>query len=70
MSSSVVHIVDHGLYAYAESVICGPHGFREDLLRFIMYRALYKHMTPMGCLDPRDLIGRIYVGDYYTLLRK
>ena len=37
--------------------------------------SLYKHMTPgwgggsgFANLDPRGLIGRIYVGDHYTLL--
>ena len=34
------------------------------------YKALYKHMTPLGVdnLDPRGLIGRIYVGDHKTVL--
>ena len=41
---------------------CGPHGFREE-----------KSMganDPWGVasLDPRGLVGRIYVGDHLTLL--
>ena len=31
--------------------------------------ALYKHMNPgTANLDPRGLIGGIYIGDHYTLL--
>ena len=37
---------------------------------FFSYIALYKHMTPgvWPIWTPRGLSGRIYVGDYYTLL--
>ena len=43
---------------------------RRRLLKVISYIALYIHMTPWGVasLEPRDLIGRIHVGDHYTLL--
>ena len=36
----------------------------------LCYIALYIHMTHWGVasLEPRGLIGRIYVGDHYTLL--
>ena len=42
----------------------------EKIFKVISYIALYIHMTPCGVasLEPRGLIGRIYVGDHYTLL--
>ena len=38
--------------------------------RFFSYIALYIHMTPwdVASLEPRGLIGRIYIRDHYTLL--
>ena len=48
---------------------CGPHGFREDFLRFSYYKSMGAN-DPRGManLDPRGFIGRIYVGDHQTLL--
>ena len=43
---------------------------RRRFLKVISYIALYIHMIPWGVfsLEPRGLSGRIYVGDYHTLL--
>ena len=43
---------------------------KKIFLMFFSYIALYIHMTPWGLasLEPRGLIGRIYVGNYKTLL--
>ena len=42
----------------------------EKIFKGSLDIALYKQMTPRGVagLDPRGLIGRIYVGDHLTLL--
>ena len=47
-------------------VSCGPHGFREeDFLSFSFYKFIGAN-DPRGVasLDPRGLIGRIYVGNH------
>ena len=43
----------------------------KKIFEGLSYTALYKHMTPWGVarLYPRDLIGRIYVGNNETLLQ-
>ena len=45
--------------------ISGPFGFR-DFESSMLYSSLYIYMTPWGVasLDPRGLLGRIYVGDH------
>ena len=42
----------------------------KKILKVISNIALYVHMTPwdVASLEPRGLIGKIYVGDHYTLL--
>ena len=39
---------------------------KKIFVGFFSYIALYKHMTPWGMagLEPRGLIGKIYVGDH------
>ena len=49
----------------------GPHGFREeDFFTFFPIISLWRPMTPGGVanLDPRGMIGRIYVEYHLTLL--
>ena len=53
---------------HTQYISCGPHGFREE-----DFFSHYKSMGANGLwgvanLDPRGLIGRIYVVDHYTLL--
>ena len=46
-----------------------PHGFREeDFLSFSHYKSMRAN-EPRGVasLDPRGMVGRIYVGDHLTL---
>ena len=45
---------------------CGPYGFREeDFLSFSHYKSMGANdPTGEAGLDPRGLIGRIYVGDH------
>ena len=48
----------------------GPYGFREDdFLRFSYFKSMGAN-EPWGVanLDPRGMVGRIYVGDHLTLL--
>ena len=44
----------------------GPHGFRkEDFLSFSHYKSMGANdPQAVASLDPRGLIGRIYVGDH------
>ena len=48
----------------------GPYGFREeDFLSFSHYKSMgVNEPRSMANLDPRGMIGRIYVGDHLTLL--
>ena len=60
-----IYIGDHYSLLHT-NVSFGPHVFREDFLGFFSYIVLYKQMIPLGMasLGPKDLIGRIYVGDH------
>ena len=51
-------------------ISCGPHGFREeDFLNFSHYKSVGDNdPRDVASLDPKGLIGRIYVGDHQTLL--
>ena len=58
---------DHSTSLHTLSVSSWPHGFREEeFCRFFGYIAQYKYVNPWGVaiLEPRGLIGRIYVGDH------
>ena len=51
-------------------ICCGPHGFREeDSLSFFHYKSMGAN-DPWGMVNlaPRGMVGRICVGDHYTLL--
>ena len=41
----------------------GPCGFGEDFFMFFPYRS-----RGGACIDPRGMVGRIYIEDHYTLL--
>ena len=61
-----IYVGDHLTLLHTKYVSCGPHGFREDVFKFFFH---YKSMganEPWGVagLDPRGLIGKIYVGDH------
>ena len=65
-----VYVGDHFTLLHSQYISCGPHGFREeDLLIFFHYKSKGAN-GPQGVasLDPRSLIGRIYVVDHYTLI--
>ena len=48
----------------------GPHGFRkEDFLGFSHFKSMGANdPKDTANLDPRDMVGRIYVGDHQTSL--
>ena len=61
-----IYIGDHQTLLHTKYMSCGPHGFREeDFLRFFHYKSMGAN-DPRGIanLDPRGIIGRIYVGDH------
>ena len=66
-----IYVGDHLTLLHAKYLSSGPSSFREeDFLRF-------SHCKSMGAnepwrvanFDPRGMVGRIYVGDHFTLLR-
>ena len=55
--------------AHTIYISCRPHGFRGDVLSFFHYKSMGANdPLDMASLDPRGLIGRIYVRDHQTLL--
>ena len=65
-----IYVGDHYTLLYTKYISSGPHGFREDdFLSFSNYKSVGANdPRGMASLDPRGLIGRIYVGVHYTLL--
>ena len=61
---------DHYTLLHTQYISCGPHGFREeDFFNFLHFKSRGANDPwGMASLDPRGLIGRIYVVDHYTLL--
>ena len=62
-----IHVGDHLILLHTIYVSCRPHGFREeDFLNFLFNHKSIGANDPQGVasLDPRGLIGRIYVGDH------
>ena len=66
-----IYVADHYKLLHTKYISSGPHGFREeDFLCF------FPHFKSMGAndpqivanLDPRGMVGRIYVGDHLTSL--
>ena len=61
-----INVEDHQTLLHIKSVSSGPHGFREeDFLGFLLILSLWELITPLGTanLDPRGMVGRIYVGE-------
>ena len=47
------------------NILCGPHGFRGV---FSIYSQWTITPRVWANFDPRGMVGRIYVGDHWTLL--
>ena len=64
-----IFVVDHYTLLHTKYISSGPHGFRqEDFLSFPII-SLWELMTPrMWPMDPRGMVGRIYVGYHLTSL--
>ena len=60
-----IYVGDHYTLLHTKYISSGPHGFREDFSSFSYYKSMGAN-DPWGVasLDPRGLIGRIYVGDH------
>ena len=65
---SRIYVGDHLTLLYIKYISCGPKGFKEDdFLSFFFF--YYKSMgannpQDVASLDPRGMLGRIYVGDH------
>ena len=57
-----IYVGDHFTLLHTKYISCGPHGFRVS---FFHYKSVGAN-DPRGTanLEPRGLIGRIYVGDH------
>ena len=65
-----IYVGDHYTFLHTKYMSSGPHGFREDFfLGFSHFKSMGAN-DPRGTanLDPRGMVGRIYVGDHQTLL--
>ena len=65
-----IKVEDHYTLLHTKYISCGPHGFREeDVLGFSHFKSMGAN-DPRGTanLDPRGMVGRIYVGDHHTSL--
>ena len=61
---------DHLTLLNTKYLSIGPHGFgEEDFLSFSHYKSMRANEPrSVANLDPRGMVGRIYVGDHLTLL--
>ena len=63
-----IYVGDYYTLLHTKYISCGPHVFREDFLSFFFF-SHYNFMgannpSGMASLDPRSMIGRIYLGDH------
>ena len=66
---SRIYKEDHYTLLHTKYESSGPCGFGEDFLCFSLCMSTGAN-DPMGgaIFDPRDMVGRIYKEDHYTLL--
>ena len=65
-----IYVGDHLTLLHTKYLCSGPYGFREeDFLSISHYKSVDAN-EPRGVanLDPRGMVGRIYVGDHLSLL--
>ena len=65
-----IYVRDHYTLLHTKYISCGPHGFRdEDILVFSNFKSMGANDSQdTAHLDPRGMVGRIYVGDHQTSL--
>ena len=61
-----IYVGDHYTLLHTQYINCGSHDFREEaFLSFSHYKSMGANDPwGMAILDPRGLIGRIYVMDH------
>ena len=61
-----IYVGDHQRLLHTKYKNCGPHGFREkDFKSFLHYKSMETLDHRVGAsLNPRSLIGRIYIRDH------
>ena len=64
-----IYVGNHLTLLHTKYLSSEPYGFREDFWSFFHYNSKGAN-EPLGManLDPRGMIGRIYVGNHLTLL--
>ena len=64
-----IYTEDHYALLHTMHTSCGPQGLRDDFLSFPHFKSM-ETIDPQGManLNPRGMVGRIYVGDHQTLL--
>ena len=65
-----IYVGDQLTLPYTKYLSSGPYGFREeDFLSITHYKSMGAN-EPRGVanIDPRGMVGRIYVGDHLSLL--
>ena len=65
-----IYIGDHFTLLHTIYLSSGPYGFREEDFLSITHNKSMGANEPQGVanLDPRGMVGRIYVGDHLLLL--
>ena len=65
-----IYVGEHYTLLHTKYISSGPHGFREeDFLCFSHYKSMGANdPRSVANLDPRGMVGRIYVGNHLTLL--
>ena len=59
-----IYVGDHLTLLHTKYISSGPHCFREEEVFPIISLREFKTPWGMASLNPRGLIGRIYVGDH------
>ena len=61
-----IYVGDHYSLLLTKYISCEPHGFRDNFLKvFSLYKSIGAFdPIVVASLDPRGLIGRIYVGGH------
>ena len=65
-----IYVDDHLILLQTKYLSSGPYGFREEVfLSFFFHNKSMRANEPQGAanLDPRGMVGRIYVGNHLML---
>ena len=57
-----LYVEDHQTLLHTKYIRCGPHGFREEYFKLLPFKSMEAYdQRGVANLNPRDMIGRIYV---------